>query len=66
MANVYRRKDSRNWTADLVDHHGRRWRLSLFTDKKASQQVADGLERLVALYTSTGRTDPSMLAWVQR
>ena len=66
MANVYRRKDSRNWTADLVDHHGRRWRLSLFTDKKASQQVADGLERLVALYASTGRTDPSMLAWVQR
>ena len=31
MANVYRRKDSENWTADLVDHHGRRWRVSLYT-----------------------------------
>ena len=66
MANVYRRKDSKNWTADLVDHHSRRWRVSLLRDRTASEQVARDLERLVASYASTGRTEPDMLKMLRR
>ncbi len=67
MTRVYQRGDSAKWCADIKDQHGLRWRVPLFADRSASEQVARQLERLVALWSSSGgQTDPSMREWLRK
>ena len=67
MTRVYQRDDSTKWCADIKDQHGLRWRVPLFADRSASEQVARQLERLVALWSSSGgQTDPSMREWLRK
>lgn len=69
MARVYRRniggKPYRNWTIELRDHLGTVRRFTGYHDKRASDELAAKLERLVAYRAARRTLDGDLTQWLE-
>jgi len=53
------------WYVEFNDHLGTTRRFPAYTDKDASEELLDNLEKLVPWRRATGQTNPALLEWVK-
>jgi len=57
------RRTSRRWTVEFKDQHGRQRRQVAFTDKAASTELGNKIERIVVCVRTGKAMDPSLSEW---
>jgi len=60
-----KRKTSKKWYIDFVDHHNRRHRMPGFVEKRHTQTFADNIEALISCRISGQSLPPELQRWIE-
>ncbi len=60
-----KRKSSKKWYIDFVDHHSRRHRVPGFTEKRHTQTFADNIEALIGCCIAGQNLPPELQRWIE-
>jgi len=61
-----KRVKTRKWYIDFTDHLGRRHRMPGFTEKRATEAMANRLEDLVSLRSAGQQPTPALQIWIEQ
>lgn len=59
-----KRKTSKKWYIDFVDHHNRRHRMPGFVEKRHTQTFADNIEALIGCRIAGQSLPPELQRWI--